>query len=40
MPAEISAIEQPALAGASGVPVIDRSPDSLWIIKSYAFLFR
>ena len=34
MPAAMSAIEQPALAGSSGVPVIDRKPDSLWISRS------
>ena len=34
MPAAISAIEQPALDGESGVPVTDRKPDSLWISKS------
>ena len=34
MPAAMSAIEQPAFAGASGEPVIDRNPDSLWISRS------
>jgi len=34
MPAEMSAIEQPALAISSGVPVTDRKPDSLWIRRS------
>ena len=34
MPAAMSAIEQPAFAGASGDPVIDRKPDSLWIRRS------
>jgi hypothetical protein len=34
MPAEMSAIEQPALAGASGEPVTERKPDSLWISRS------
>ena len=40
MPAAMSAIEQPAFAGSSGVPVIERNPDSLWISRSYAFLSR
>ena len=40
MPAAMSAIEQPAFAGSSGVPVTDRKPDSLWISRSYAFLSR
>src|SRR5678816_1574272 len=40
MPAAMSAIEQPAFAGSSGVPVTDRNPDSLWISRSYAFLSR
>ncbi len=34
MPAAISAMEQPAFDGSSGVPVIDRKPDSLWISRS------
>jgi hypothetical protein len=34
MPAAMSAIEQPALAGSSFVPVTDRKPDSLWISRS------
>jgi hypothetical protein len=34
MPAEMSAMEQPALAGSSGLPVIERKPDSLWISRS------
>jgi len=34
MPAEMSAMEQPALASSSGVPVTDRKPDSLWISRS------
>ena len=34
MPAAMSAIEQPALAGSSGVPVTERKPDSLWISRS------
>ena len=34
MPAAMSAIEQPAFAGSSGVPVIERKPDSLWISRS------
>ena len=38
MPAEMSAIELPALLGVSGVPVTDRNPDSLWMSRSYAFL--
>ena len=34
MPAAMSAIEQPAFAGSSGVPVIDSKPASLWISRS------
>jgi len=34
MPAAMSAIEMPALTCSSGVPVIDRKPDSLWISRS------
>jgi hypothetical protein len=34
MPAAMSAIEQPAFAGLSGVPVTERNPDSLWISRS------
>ena len=34
MPAAMSAMEQPALLGVSGVPVIDRKPASLWISRS------
>ncbi len=34
MPAAMSAIEQPALAGSSAVPVTDRKPASLWISRS------
>ena len=40
MPAAMSAMEQPALLGSSGVPVIERNPASLWISRSYAFLSR
>jgi hypothetical protein len=35
----MSAMEFPALLGASGVPVTDRKPDSLWISRSYGFLY-
>ena len=34
MPAAMSAIEQPAFAGSSALPVIERNPDSLWISRS------
>ena len=34
MPAAMSAMELPALDGASGVPVIDSKPASLWIKRS------
>ncbi len=34
MPAAMSAMEQPAFAGASGRPVIERNPDSLWMRRS------
>ena len=34
MPAAMSATELPALLGASGVPVTDRNPASLWISRS------
>ena len=34
MPAAMSAIEQPAFAGSSAVPVIERKPASLWINRS------
>jgi hypothetical protein len=34
MPAAMSAIEHPALAGSSAVPVTERKPDSLWISRS------
>ena len=34
MPAAMSAIEQPALAGSCALPVTDRKPDSLWISRS------
>jgi hypothetical protein len=34
MPAEMSAIEMPALHGSFGVPVTDSRPASLWIRRS------
>jgi hypothetical protein len=34
MPPAISAIEMPAFAGASGVPVTDSTPVSHWISRS------
>ena len=40
MPPAMSAIETPTFDGVSGVPVMDRSPTSLWTSRSYAFLRR
>jgi hypothetical protein len=34
MPAAMSATGAPALAGSSGVPVMDSRPASLWISRS------
>ncbi len=34
MPAAMSAIDAPALAGVSGVPVTDSKPASAWISRS------
>jgi hypothetical protein len=34
MPAEMSAIEMPALTGVSGVPVTERRPVSHWTSRS------
>ena len=34
IPAAMSETEQPAFAGASGVPVTDRNPASLWMSRS------
>src|SRR5438874_9075648 len=39
-PAEMSPIEIPTFAGASGLPVRLTTPDSAWINMSYAFLSR
>ena len=34
MPAEMSAMEAPALHGSSGVPVTETKPASAWISRS------